>query len=80
MGIGAGEVEYGMFGHRSLRQKDVWGDEVYRAACIGHHRGVAITESVYEAVKGEYATRRLEDMRVALHDEPLKVWEIVELA
>jgi class 3 adenylate cyclase len=80
VGIGAGEVEYGMFGHRSLRQKDVWGDEVLYAARIGHHRGVAVTESVYEAIKDEYATRRLEDMRIALQDEPLKVWEIVELA
>jgi class 3 adenylate cyclase len=56
------------------------GDEVFRAARIGHHRGVAITESVYEAIKDAYPTRRLQDIRIVLHDEPLKVWEVVERA
>jgi class 3 adenylate cyclase len=80
VGIGAGEIEHGLIGHRSLRQKDILGDEVFRAARIGHHRGVAITESVYEAIKDAYPTRRLQDIHIVLHDEPLKVWEVVERA
>ena len=80
VGIGAGEVEYGLIGHRSLKQKEILGDEVFRAARIGHHRGVAITESVYEAIKDSYPTRRLQDIRIVLHDEPLKMWEVVERA
>jgi len=38
IGISAGEVAIGVFGHKSLRQKDVFGNQVNRAAVIGHHR------------------------------------------
>ncbi|MBN1977925.1 MAG: adenylate/guanylate cyclase domain-containing protein [Anaerolineae bacterium] len=48
VGIDAGEVAEGVFGHPTLRQRDVYGEAVNRAARIGHHRGVAITERVYE--------------------------------
>ena len=48
IGIGSGEVEVGTFGHQSLRQKDVFGQEVNCTAVIGHHRGIAITETVYD--------------------------------
>jgi class 3 adenylate cyclase len=78
VGIGAGEVEYGLIGHRSLRKKEIVGEAAFQAARIGHHRGVAITESVYEAVKDVYPTRRLDDMLQQLHDEPLKVWEVLQ--
>jgi adenylate cyclase len=78
IGIGSGEVGIGIFGHKSLRQKDVFGEEVNRAAIIGHHRGIAITENVHDKVKTNYATRRLPDREVKWQDAPLKVWEIVE--
>ena len=78
IGIGSGEVVMGMFGHRSLMQKDVFGEEVNRAATIGHHRGIAVTERVRDKVKRKYGTRRLPDFRVKWQREPLKVWEIVE--
>jgi len=78
IGIGSGEVATGVFGHKSLRQKDVFGEQVNRAAMIGHHRGIAITEQVYEKVKVNYETRRLPEFRAKWQDEPLKVWEVVE--
>lgn len=77
-GIGSGAVAVGVFGHRSLRQKDVFGEEVNRAAVIGHHRGIAVTENVYHKVKSTYQTSRLPDKTVKWLAEPLKVWEIVE--
>ncbi len=77
VGIGSGEVMTGVFGHSSLRQKDVFGEEVNRAATIGYHRGIAITERVYDAVKGHYKTRRLPNFSVKWQDEPLQVWEVV---
>jgi class 3 adenylate cyclase len=78
IGIGSGEVEIGMFGHRSLLQKDVFGQAVNHAAAIGHHRGIAITETVYERIKADYETNRLPDFEVKWQDEPLKVWEVKE--
>ena len=78
IGISAGEVSIGIFGHRSLMQKDVFGEVVNRAATIGHHRGIAITESVYNKINTSYETNRLPDFEVKWQDEPLKIWEIVE--
>ena len=77
VGIGVGEVGEGIFGHRTLRQRDVYGQVVNQAARIGHHRGVAITERVYEKVKDAYAVRRLPDVALKWQAEPLKVWEVV---
>jgi adenylate cyclase len=78
IGIGSGEVGVGLFGHNSLRQKDVFGEEVNRAATIGHHRGIAITENVYYKVRTAYKTGRLSEFRVKWQEAPLKVWEIIE--
>jgi class 3 adenylate cyclase len=47
VGIGAGQVAVGECGHRTLRQRDVFGEEVNRTARIGHYRSVAITGRVY---------------------------------
>jgi class 3 adenylate cyclase len=76
VGIDAGEVGEGMFGHRTLRQREIFGEVVNRAARIGHYRGVAITEQVYKKVKGTYAVRRLPDVALKWQKEPLKVWEV----
>ncbi len=78
IGVSSGEVEIGIFGHKSFKQKDVFGEEVNRVATIGHHRGIAITESVYNKIKMHYKTRKLPELKVKWQDEPLKVWEIVE--
>ncbi len=79
IGIGAGEVEMGMFGHESLVQKEVFGEEVNLTAMIGHHRGIAITERVYDKVKANYETNRLPDFEAKWRDEPLRVWEVVKV-
>jgi len=75
-GIGSGEVGVGVFGHQSLRQKDVFGEEVNRAAVIGHHRGIAITENVYDKVRVNYKTTALPDIEVKWQIEVLRVWEV----
>jgi class 3 adenylate cyclase len=78
IGIGAGEVAVGVFGHASLRQRDIFGEEVNRAAMIGHHQGIAITEPVHDRVGLNYETRRLPDFDVKWQAESLKIWEVVE--
>ncbi len=78
VGIAAGEVGEGIFGHRSLRQRDIYGEVVNQAAKIGHHRGVAITEHVCEKVRNSCMVHRLPDVKLKWQAEPLKVWEVVE--
>jgi len=76
VGISAGEVGEGIFGHRTLRQREVFGEAMNQAARIGHNRGIAITEQVYDKVKNMYAVRPLPGVIVKWQEEPLKVWEI----
>ena len=76
--ISSGQVATGTFGHRTLLQWDVFGEEVNRAETIGHHRGIAITERVHDRIKSNYPVRRLPDFKVKWQTEPLKVWEVVE--
>ena len=76
IGIGAGQVAAGSFGHPSLLQWDVLGEVVNQAAAIGHHRGIAITERVHDRVKSNCPVRRLPDFNVKRLTEPLKVWEV----
>ena len=77
IGISSGQVATGTFGHRTLLQWDVFGEEVNRAETIGHHRGIAITERVYDRVKSNYSVRQVPDFSKR-QTEPLKIWEIVE--
>jgi len=76
VGIGSGPVVVGECGHRSLRQRDVFGDEVNCVARIGHYRGVAITERVYEQVKRSYPTQRLPDLKTKRPGQVLKIWAV----
>ncbi len=76
IGIASGQVASGTFGHWSLLQWDVLGEEVNQAATIGHHRGIAITERVYDRVKSKYPVRRLPDFKARRQAESLKVWEV----
>ncbi len=78
VGIGAGLVVVGECGHRTARQRDVLGEEVNRTVRIGHYRGIAITEQVYERVKGGYRTTRQPDLETKRPRELLKVWAIEE--
>ncbi len=78
IGLSAGPVAVGIFGHSSLRQRDVFSEIVNEAAVIGHHRGVAITAAVYERVKDNFPTHPLEPYQLKWREDPLHVWEIVE--
>lgn len=77
-GISSGKVVTGIFGHRSLRQRDVFGDAVNEAAVIGHHRGIAVTGPVYEAVKKNFQTRALPPLKVKWQNQVLEQWEVIE--
>jgi len=78
VGISAGEVTRGVFGHPSLGQDDVMGETVSHAAMLQHHRGVAVTRSVRDAVGDAFATETLPDLPVKFSAEPLASWRIVE--
>jgi len=77
VGINTGDVEIGIVGHASFRTKDVFGEHVNRAAMIGHHRGVAVTDDVHRAIARRYTTAPLPDRKLKWQAEPLKVWEIL---
>jgi adenylate cyclase len=78
VGISGGEIAEGLFGHKSLRQKDIFGDIVNQAAIIGHHRGIAITEWIYKKISKKHPTLLLPDVKLKWLDNPMKVWEVVE--
>ena len=77
VGISSGSLRIGVFGHRSLRLKDAVGEAVMQAAVIGHHRGIAVTETVYHQIKERHRTNRLADVVLKWQDEPLRVWEVL---
>lgn len=77
VGIGSDAVAIGMFGHRSLRMKDIFGEEINRVAMIGHHRGIGITENMYEQIGLSHKTRELPKVKVKWQREPLKFWEVI---
>jgi len=78
IGISSGQVVTGVFGHRSLRQRDVFGECVNQAAMIGHHRAIALTEPVHDRIRTHFKTRELADLKVKWLDRPLKRWEVLE--
>lgn len=78
IGISSGVVEIGIIGHPTLKYKDVFGEAVNEAAMIGHHRGVAITEAVYQKVKNTFQTNHLPCKNLKWRDTPLPVWEVIE--
>ena len=78
IGIGAGTVAAGVFGHESLLTYDVFGETVNEVTMIMHHLGIAVTGRVREKVSSRFPTRRLRGVRVKWKDEPLEVWEIIE--
>jgi class 3 adenylate cyclase len=75
VGISAGPVSAGIFGHESLRCYDVFGEAVNEAAMITHHRGVAVTGAAKKLLEGQVRTARLEDRILKWRPEPLEVWE-----
>ena len=78
IGIDSGRVAVGVFGHESLRSRDVFGETVNLAATIGHHRGIAVTGPVYEKVKKVFPARELPEVKIKWREEPVRIWEIIE--
>ena len=78
VGITAGPVVRGTFGHGSLRIEDVFGEAVNVASVIGHIRGVTVTEGVYARIKGAFAVTPLEPWRLKWREEPVSLWAVAE--
>ncbi len=76
VGISAGEIGIGLFGHESLVQRDAFGEAINEAAMIGHHRGVAIAEPVRSLLNNEFILNPLPDANLKWRSSPLQVWEI----
>jgi len=78
VGIGSGPVQYGEFGHRSHRERDVFGETVNRVSVISHHRGVAVLRPVYDRAAEHYEMKRLPDVSVKWLSDPIESWSVVE--
>jgi class 3 adenylate cyclase len=78
VGIGAGAVVTGTFGHQSLRTEDVFGTVVNETAMIMHYLGIAVTKEIHQQIGSTFKTRRLEDIALKWAEAMLKVWAIVE--
>ena len=78
IGIGSGKIFLGVFGHESLKLKDVFGIKVNETAMIAHHRGIAITEDVYKKIKNKIEVKYLKELKVKWDNIPLKIWEVVK--
>ena len=78
LGISSGRVGFGTFGHPSLRVTDVCGEVVNEAAVIMHHRGIAITRSVYDVVAAVVKCRALPGIAAKWRDTPIDRWEVIE--
>ena len=75
-GLAIGMVERGVVGHPSRRVDDLFGEAVNRAAMIGHHRGIAVTDAVKQLLGDGCAGTRLPDRKLKWQEEPLVVWAV----
>jgi class 3 adenylate cyclase len=75
-GLAIGMVERGIVGHPTSRVDDVFGEAVNRAAMIGHHRGVAVTDAVKQLLPDGTPCTRLPDRTPKWQDDPLVVWAV----
>lgn len=76
--IGSGNVAVGIFGHKSLLMKDVFGETVNETAIILHHKGITVTKEVYEKVSHKFKLTALEDQELSWREKPLEIWEVIE--
>ena len=77
-GINSGEVYMGVFGHRSLQNKDVFGNTVNEAAMVMRQgKGISVTEVVNEAIGRIIETERLPDLQFKWRPEPIKAWRVI---
>ena len=78
IGLGWGRILRGTIGHSSQLVDDIYGEEVENTAVICHHRGVAVTESMYERVKDDFEFSPMPKRTVKWRDRPLGVWALIE--
>ncbi len=76
VGIGSGEIIYGIFGHESLRSKEIFGNIVNLVSRISCHRGIAITEGVYMKVKNDIALKFLKELKIKGDDKSHNIYEV----
>jgi class 3 adenylate cyclase len=78
VGITAGRVIRGTFGHPSRVVEDVFGEEVSIATIIGHHRGIAVTGPVREGAREAFAFRPLPPQTLKWRSDAVAVWAVDE--
>jgi class 3 adenylate cyclase len=76
-GINTGMVYTGVFGHRSLQGRDVFGNTVNEASIMTRGQGVCITEAVCKAIGDAFRTERLPDIQVKWQSVPIKAWRVI---
>ncbi len=76
-GINSGEVYAGIFGHRSLRGEDIFGNTVNEASMMTRGKGICITEAVKNAIGDSFRTEKLPDVQVKWKSEPIKAWRVL---
>jgi adenylate cyclase len=78
VGIGAGRVCYGTFGHPSLRMADVFGEAVNETAVVMHYRGIALTKAAHDGLSTDIRTLELPAKTVKWRNTPLRVWRVAD--
>jgi len=76
--MSAGEVEEGVYGHRSLRMYDVMGEAVAHAAVLNHVPGIVVTSEVRRALGAEFRTEKLPAIPLKWKADALEAWRVLE--
>lgn len=75
--LNAGRVISGTIGHDSYRSFDVFGEVVNETAMLMHHRGVAVTDALYQRIKSDVSAVALPPVTLKWRNEPLRAWEVL---
>ena len=79
IGIGAGVLSIGVFGHSSLKMPDIFGQAINETAMIMHYRGIALTEEAYRNVQKAIHAEEVTPKEVKWQKEPLRVWKVIDV-
>jgi adenylate cyclase len=78
--IGSGLVAFGIVGHQSLRNEDVFGETVNETAMIAHAAGFVVSRPVRDALAGRVPTEPLPDVQLKWRADPVQAWRVIEQA
>jgi adenylate cyclase len=78
--IGSGLVAFGVVGHQSLRNEDVFGETVNETAMIAHGAGFVVSRTVRDALAGRVPTEPLPDVQFKWRADPVQAWRVIEQA